>query len=242
VAIVRTPHLTTSISANRGSADVRYFPPTLEISGKGFATRRLEAAGDTVELGLPKRRSRTASTPSVPGAPLRALLSTVRPDAVRGLVPAGADAVPLLPGLPPRPGVPPVPADTPESAHRRPDSNRSGVDLLRITIGDVRQAAAGHAVAARAVSVHVQVIAAPSAAGRGGLVLDLDIGVLEAAAVAPDPGTAGGAGVPPDAAGGGTGALPVTGSSMDLTLLAGGVLLVAGSVFLWFGLRKRPRV
>ena len=241
VAIVRTPHLTTSISANGGSADVRYFPPTLEISGKGFATRRLEAAGDTVELALPKRATRTESAPSVPGQPLRALLSTVRPDALRGLLPAGADAVPLLPGLPPRPGVPPVPADTPESAGRGAQATRSRVDLLRISIGDVRQASAGHAVAARAVSVRVQVIAGPSSAGRGGVVLDLDLGALAAAAVAPDPGTAGGSGVRADAAGGTTGGLPVTGSSVDLTLLAGSVLLVSGSVFLWFGLRKRPR-
>ncbi len=242
VAVVRTPHLTTSISANGGSADVRYFPPTLEISGKGFATRRLEAAGDTVELALPKKgRTRTESAPSVPGEPLRALLSTVRPEAVRGLLPAGADAAPLLPGLPPRPGVPPVPADTSESADAGPDGAGSGEDVLRISIGDVRQASAGHAVAARAVAVHVQVIARPSSAGRGGVVLDLDLGVLEAAAVAPDPGTAGGAGVRTGAAGGATGALPVTGSSVDLTLLAGSVLLITGSVFLWFGLRKRPR-
>ena len=243
VAVVHTPHLTTSISANGGSADVRYFPPTLEISGKGFATRRLEAAGDTVELVLPKVKARTESAPSVPGEPLRALLSTVRPDAVRGLLPAGADAVPLLRGLPPRPGVPPVPADTPESAEPGPDGAGSGraEDVLRISIGDVRQASAGHAVAARAVSVQVQIIAGRSSAGRGGVVLDLDLGVLEAAAVAPDPGTAGGAGVSAAAAGGATGGLPVTGSSVDLTLLAGSILLIAGSVFLWLGLRKRPR-
>ncbi len=243
VAVVRTPHLTASISASRGSADVRYFPPTLEISGRGFATRRLEAAGDLVEFALPKGRARTESAPSVPGEPLRALLSTVRPGAVRGLLPAGTATDPLLPGLPPRPGVPPLPAGTPESVDPRPDGGGSGgaEDVLRISIGDVRQAAAGHAVAARAVSVHVQIIARRSSAGRGGVVLDADLGVLEAAAVAPDPGTAGGAGVQPGASGDTGGRLPVTGSSVDLTLFAGSILLVTGSVFLWFGLRKRPR-
>jgi hypothetical protein len=241
VSVVRPPQLTTSISANEGSAEVRYTPASLRVSGEGFATRRLDTAGDTIEVALPRTGERTESTTSAPGDPLGRLLAGLKPGALGGLTGDGQDAV-TLPGLPERPGIPVVPGD-PESVQ---DPDMADADqMLRITLGEVRQAAAGHAVAARVKAVHVQVIAGRPAAGTssggtGGVVLDMDLGVLEAAAVAPDPGTAGGAGAAGDATGAG-GGLPVTGSRVDLTLIAGAALLVAGGGFLWFGLRRQRR-
>jgi hypothetical protein len=235
VTMVEPPHLQTSISASGGSAEVRYSPPTLEVSGQGFATQRLDAPGDAVELAL-GRDGRTESVPAVPGEPLRKLLAAVPTGALSGLI-GGNATKPDLPGLPERPGVPTVPGGRTE-ADDEPDNAGGAGEMVRISIGDVRQAAAGHAVAARAIAVHVQVVAGPSASGPGGVVLDLDLGVLEAAAVAPDPGTDGGAGAQADAAGdgGAGGRLPVTGPGVDRMVLAGGALLIIGAAFLWVGL------
>jgi LPXTG-motif cell wall-anchored protein len=237
LTVVRAPTLATSISANEGSADVQYAPPVLQVSGPGIATRRLDTPGDVVEVPLTRGERRSESAPGGPGDPLRALLATVRPDALTGLLSGGA-ADPDLPGLPARPGVPALPGGDPESDGT--DDETGGQQLIRVSIGDVRQAAAGHAIAARAVTMSVQLIAGPSAQGPGGVVLDLDLGVLEAAAVAPDPGTAGGAGIRAEPVGaGGGGGLPVTGARTYLTVLAGAALLLAGAAFLWFGLRRR---
>jgi hypothetical protein len=245
VRIVRAPSLTTSISANDGSTDVRYVPAVLEVSGAGFATRRLETPGDQLDVALPAAGRRPESTPSVAGDPLRTLLSGVRPGALFGLAPGAAHATDL-PGLPPRPGVPSLGDGDTES-----DATVGDQSTLRIWIGGLRQAVSGHAVAARAVAVRVQIVAGTPKQDRGGagygsrlggVILDLDVGVLATASVAPDPGMAGGsgAGAQADAAAGtGGGGLPVTGHRIDLTVLLGGALLVGGFGFLVFGLRRR---
>jgi hypothetical protein len=244
VTVVRPPQLITSISANEGSAEVRYTPASLRVSGQGFATRRLDTPGDTIEVALPRTGERTESTTTVPGDPLGRLLASLAPGALRGLVADDPDAV-TLPGLPDRPGIPVVPGD-PESGEQDDPDTTDADQMVRITLGEVRQASAGHAVAARVRAVHVQLIAGRPVAGSpsgatGGVVLDMDLGVLEAAAVAPDPGTAGGAAAANGDAAGAGGGLPVTGSRVDLTLIAGAALLVAGGGFLWFGLRKHRR-
>jgi hypothetical protein len=247
VQVVRAPQLRTSISPNEGSAEVRYTPASLRVSGQGFATRTLDTPGDTIEVALPRAGERTESATTVPGDPLGRLLASVGPGALRGLLSDEEDPV-TLPGLPDRPGIPTVPGDA-ESTEPGDTDMTDADQLLRITLGDVRQASEGHAVAARAKAVHIQLIAARStgsagsgsaAGGPGGVVLDLDLGVLAAAAVAPDPGTAGGAGASVAAAGSG-GGLPVTGPRIDLTLLAGAALLITGGGFLWFGLRREHR-
>jgi hypothetical protein len=257
LTVVRAPALATSISANEGSADVQYTPPVLQVAGEGFATRRLDTPGDVVEMALPENGQpengqlengqpehggATESGPTVPGDPLGGLLSTVPAGALGGLLSGTAGGLDL-PGLPARPGIPALPGGDAESDDADTDDGvGGGQGMLRVSIGDVRQAAVGHAIAARAVTVSVQIVAGASAAGPGGVVLDLDLGVLEAAAVAPEPGTAGGAATQLDGTGGTGGGLPITGARIDLTLLAGGALLVAGSAFLWFGLRGRRRI
>jgi hypothetical protein len=253
VRVVRAPRLTTSISANDGSADVRYTPPVLQVSGQGFTTRRLDTPGDQLELALQNDPPRTESASAVPGDPLRTVLSALRPGALLGLAAGGSGAPggltadsdgPDLPGLPPRPGVPELTGTTAEPQDADDDP------VVRISVGEVHQAVSGHAVAARVVSVHIQIVAGPTSGGptgkgsgsAGGTVLDLDVGTLEAAAVAPDPGMAGGVAAQGDAVDGGVGGagggLPVTGSRIDLMVYAGGALLIGGIVFLVFGLRR----
>jgi uncharacterized membrane protein YgcG len=252
--------LAATISAD-GGAEIRYVPAVVEVSGAGFGTRRLDSAGDEVTVVLGGGQPSTEAAPAVPGDPLGGLLARLPLGTWRPVPPA----TPLtLPGLAPRPGVPPL-----RAPGSRPAEIAGPDAVLRISLGDVQQAMAGHAVAARATAVHVEIHAGSTdrtAAGgpaRGGVVLDLDVGVLEVVAVAPEPaGTGGG-----DAAGGGTGGgastagggastadggastadggastadggLPVTGPRVDLVVAGGVLLLVMGFVFLMFGLRR----
>jgi hypothetical protein len=110
---------------------------------------------------------------------------------------------------------------------------------VRISLGDVRQAGSGHAIAARATAIHITIARGPDrqAYGNGaGLLLDLDVGTLEVAAVTPEP--AGGDSGP---VAGTAGGLPITGPRIDLVALAGIALLIAGCAALVFGLRLRSR-
>ena len=243
VTVRRSPTLAATISAE-GGAEIRYVPAVVEVSGAGFHTRRLDSAGDEVTVALGGGQPSTEAAPAVPGDPLGGLLARLPLGTWRPVPPA----TPLtLPGLAPRPGVPPLGA-----SGSRPPEITGPQAVLRISLGDVRQAMAGHAVAARATAVHVEIHAGSTdrtAAGgpaRGGVVLDLDVGVLEVAAVAPEPAGTGGGG---DAAGGGGSAadggasavdvgLPVTGPRVDLVIAGGVLLLVMGFVFLMFGLRR----
>ena len=120
---------------------------------------------------------------------------------------------------------------------------------LRISLGDVRQAMSGHAVAARATTIKIALTrGSPSdqtkdgyghgAPNRSGVVMDLDVGVLEAAAVAPEPLPGG----VDDATSGQGGGLPITGPRVDFLAIAGVALLVLGAAAMVFGMRRgRPR-
>jgi hypothetical protein len=120
---------------------------------------------------------------------------------------------------------------------------------LRISLGDVRQAMSGHAVAARATTIKIALTQGPpsdqtkngyghSAPNRSGVVMDLDVGVLEAAAVAPEPLR----GAVQDAMSGDGGGLPITGPRVDYLAIAGVALLVLGAAATVFGMRRgRPR-
>ncbi|MFI7539713.1 hypothetical protein [Actinoplanes sp. NPDC049599] len=146
---------------------------------------------------------------------------------------AGPLPVPVIPGVPPLAtdsGTEAAPADGPGTT-------------VKISLGDVRQAVSGHAIAAKATAMTIVIAKGPdrqayadSATNRTGLVLDLDMGLLEAAAVAPEP-----AGGVSGATGGGGGGLPITGPRVDVLALTGVALLIAGAGALIFGLRGRPR-
>jgi hypothetical protein len=210
VRIERSPTLTTSM-ATAGGGDVRYVPAALEVSGTGLAPRRLDAAGEAADLTVPERES----------APAGSL--------------AGLGAGPALP-LPGVPGLPPV-ARPPAPA--RTEAAGPGT-RVRISVGDVRQATRGHAVAARATALTIRITRGEDRTRRGyghsaGVVLDLSVGVLESAAVAPERGARG----VREASAGAGGALPITGPGVDGLALAGGVLLAAGAAAALGGRRRR---
>jgi hypothetical protein len=119
---------------------------------------------------------------------------------------------------------------------------------LRISLGDVRQAMSGHAIAARATTIKIALTQGSpsdqtkdgyghSAPDRSGVVMDLDVGVLEAAAVAPEPLLGG----VQNAMSGEGGGLPITGPRVDYLAIAGFALLVLGAAATAFGMRGGRR-
>jgi hypothetical protein len=136
--------------------------------------------------------------------------------------------------LPPVPAVPPINNPSTEAA---PASGPG--TTVRVSLGDVRQAVSGHAIAAKATAIRIAITKGQNNQGYAGsgVILDLDLGLLEVAAVAPEP-AAGTAEAPP---GGVAGGLPITGPRVDLLALTGVALLIAGAAALAFGLRGRPR-
>jgi hypothetical protein len=209
VKVVRQPTLETRMSAVDGG-EVTYVPATLQVSGDGIEPATLDAAGDEVEFTV--RTSRR-----------------VRPESGRVPDMAGlGSAAPLT--LPSIPGLPAVGAAGPESAPAAGSGTR-----VRIALGDVRQATFGHAIAARASAIQVGITSSAEYAGAGTATLDLEMGVLESAAVAPEPE---GGGVSGGVSGAG-GGLPLTGPRVDLLAIAGVVLLALGAVAMVFGVRRR---
>ncbi|WP_212993679.1 hypothetical protein [Actinoplanes auranticolor] len=152
---------------------------------------------------------------------------------VGALAPVAPLPLPSLPGVPPLAGTEPGPEAVPATG---PGTT------VAISLGDVRQAVSGHAIAAKATAMTIAITKGPdrqaygdSAPNRSGAVLDLDMGLLEVAAVAPEP-----AGAASGVAGGDAGGLPITGPRVDVLALAGVALLIAGAAALIFGMRGRP--
>jgi hypothetical protein len=223
VRVLRPPTLAAVMSAGKGG-EVRYRPAVLEVSGGGVTRQRLDAAGEHVEITLRPDRHAMESAP------------------LSGLRELGAvgKAAPLP--LPPVPGLPSVSAPRTESA----PAPGSGTKL-RISIGNVRQAARGNAIAARAIAIKVTLTQAAADDGRTkqgyagrprpAVSLALGFGLLEAAAVAPE------APARFAAVSGAGGGLPITGPRLDLLALGGAGLLAAGAaaVFISVRSRRRPR-
>ncbi|MBL7260983.1 hypothetical protein [Paractinoplanes lichenicola] len=211
VRVLRAPTLEAAMSATAGGK-VAYRPAVVEVSGEGLPTKRLEAAGDHADFAL------TPNQRAMESAPLTDL---------GGLGKTGPLPVPGVPGLPP------VAAPEPESATLPAKGMR-----VRVSLGDVRHAIEGHAIAARADAIKVSVAQAAGSKDRGQdgyggkpmVSLSMSVGVLEAAAVSPE-----GPAVSP----GGGGGLPVTGPRLDRVALTGGGLLLAGIGAVLFSLRRR---
>jgi hypothetical protein len=108
---------------------------------------------------------------------------------------------------------------------------------VRIALGSVRQASKGHAIAARATAIRVTVTPGEAMDGRitkgygGTAALDLAVGLLEAAAVTPEP--------PAARAPGAAGGLPITGPGVMGLVMAGATLLLAGAAAVLVGLLHR---
>src|SRR5205823_1890868 len=108
---------------------------------------------------------------------------------------------------------------------------------LRITLGRLRQATAGHAIAAKATAITVAITQAPEDTDRYGetashrirTTVDLSIGLLEAAAVAPEPGSDRARGAVSAAGAGAGGGLPITGPPVGVLAIGGAALLATGA-------------
>ncbi|WP_067494694.1 hypothetical protein [Actinoplanes sp. TFC3] len=115
---------------------------------------------------------------------------------------------------------------------------------MTIALGDVRQASRDHAIAARATALSVTIAEGESGTrGKPGYspsrVLNFDLGVMEAAAVSPEPAGSATPGDVSDASAGAGGGLPITGPRLDVLALSGLALLVAGAAAVFLGRRSR---
>jgi LPXTG-motif cell wall-anchored protein len=223
IRVVRPATLVTSMSMSSGG-EVRYRPATIEISGSGIRTQRLNTVGDHVEISLAMRQAAESSTVG----DFDSLIGPARP----------------MP-LPAIPGLPQVGSPDPESTPAAGPGTK-----LSISLGEVRQAAKGHARAARATAIKVAVTQgeAPSGLPADGrtrpgyagkqpaVALTMGFGLLETAAMAPEP-TDDPAALPVVGATGG--GLPVTGSQAGLLALGGVGLLLTGGAAMVFGKRRR---
>ncbi|WP_436524578.1 hypothetical protein [Actinoplanes sp. HUAS TT8] len=215
VRVLRAPTLRVSMSATTGG-QVRYQPALVEVSGPGISRTRLSTGSDHVDVTVGS-------------------VGRVTEAATVQVLPSSGSPLPSIPGLPAPSGgsgggspvLESVPAD--------------GQAVVRVSLGEVRQASKGHALAARATAIKVSVVA-PSEQGRGqagyassAMVADLGIGVLEAAAVAPEQGKhAVESGVQ-------SGTLPVTGPRLAPMFVTGASLLVGGALALLLSARRRRR-
>lgn len=220
VRVLRAPTLTASI-ATGSSGEVRYRPAVIEVSGPGITTKRLETVGDVVEVSLGD------DLPAPESTSLGALSAL---DGVRSGSP--------MP-LPTVPGLPSLGAFDAESA----PAPGPGTEV-RISLGDVRQATRGNAIAARATAIKIA-ITQGSAGGRqsrqgyggkarGSVVAEVGFGLLEAAVVAPES--------TPRTVAGTTGGLPITGPQAALLAMGGLGLLVTGGVAVFLSVRRRRSV
>ncbi len=286
IRVLRAPTLLAAMPMDGGGA-VRYQPASIEVSGSGIATQRLETLGDSIELTLAPKHAAESTSPSGPGGGLSAL---------DGSAALTGSAAPLP--LPTISGLPAVDAPDDESTPAVGPGTR-----LQISLGDLRQATKGNAIAGRATAIKVAITqqepatdhssrpagygsqpkagnkrghasygskttgpsrghasydskptAGPSqghagysgkqttdpSRGHAGLgskltttSVALGFGVLEAAAMAPDPANA----APmPDISGV---SLPVTGSQAGLIGAGGLALLLVGGVAVTAGKRRR---
>lgn len=236
--IERTPVLTASIGGRDGAA-VAYRSAIVAVSGRGIDPARLDSAGDYAEITLGGRAEARSGKPG-PGRSVAEVPLSEAAKGPWGKSPAGRLSrgsrlpIPVVPGIPVITGAGDEAATVPESGSR-----------LRISLGEVRQVTSGHAVAARVTGIKILLTqaAAPGKAkgltGTGGVVLDLDVGRLEAAAVAPGSvRKAPSSGLRGAVFGGG---LPITGPRAAYFLMIGLALLVLGAALVAFGTPARLR-
>ena len=209
IEVLRSPSLRTTMSTVDGG-DVRYVPAAIRITGDGIKTTKLDAAGDSIELTFSERQTESLRLPDL-----------------------GTKTVGDLP-LPTIPGLPQLPAGEPEAA----PSPGPGTSV-KISLGRVRQATEGAAIAAKASAITVGITQggpADNGYGRGAdVALDLAIGALESAAVAPEPAH----GEVESAYAGTGGGLPVTGPGASVMVVIGGALLSSGVVAVLLSRRRR---
>jgi hypothetical protein len=229
IRVVRPPMLIAETSTKDGGR-VRYTPAVLEVSSDGMTSRRLDTTGDVMEVTL-------ADDSAASG-------TAEEPDTERTIAPLPLPISPKLPTV----------GESPESAR----IIGPGMRLL-ISLGRVRSASSGRAIAAKATAINIAITQGKSDGrtkqGYGGVLLDLDIGVLAAAAVVPAPappavgpnahGGAAGPDAPAGAAAkaavfaGDDSGLPITGPAAGAIAVCGLALLIGGGAALAATVRRR---
>ncbi|WP_143232569.1 hypothetical protein [Actinoplanes regularis] len=215
IHVLRAPILRVSMNTSEGG-EVRYQPAVIEVSGPGVPRTRLDTVRDKVDI--------TVSD-----------IGTAAESAVVPVLPSRGSLLPSIPGLPAPSG----------ETHGRAPVLESGSTkaIVRVSLGAVRQARKGHSLAARVTALRVTMVHAADSDGRRGragyepsaVVARLGFGVLEAAAVAPEPRKApGGSGVRGET-------LPVTGPRVAPMVITGAGLLVGGALAVLLGARRRRR-
>nr|WP_296071712.1 hypothetical protein [uncultured Actinoplanes sp.] len=135
--VLSQPQLTACMSAT-GTGEISYTPATIEVSGEGVPTRRLSTAGDHVDVTVS-----SLEAAAFPG------LDTLR------------KGTPLP--LPVIPGFPKISSPHLESA---PAVGPAGGTKIRISLGEVRQARKGHAIAAKATAIKVAILQSDASDSR----------------------------------------------------------------------------
>ncbi|MEV0394528.1 hypothetical protein [Polymorphospora rubra] len=252
VKVIKPPTLRVTTAGTRDSATVQYDAPILEVSAAGIASARIESPGEYVDLALPARTlglpgaraaAESGNVPLVGTNPLDGLLKDLDPDQqARTGAAAGPLAVPGVPGLPGLPELPPAGEIIGGIPERLPVLG-GDLALVRLSIGKLEQQITDQAVHANAASLRLQVLSGPPSRDANGnterrSVVDVGVGLLQAAAVAPVPAASPGPSTPPPAAGGG-GGLPVTGVNVGVLAGAGALLLAGGGGLLLAGRRRR---
>ena len=248
IEVIKPPTLAVGTAGTEESATVDYTAPILKITGPGNISQQINSPGDTVELGIPsslplvgkaQELAKAEGLPLLGDIPLDGLLGDLnKPDAT-AKADKGAMSLPGLPALPDVPDLPPA-ADiiggAPESL---PVVGSGALSLLRLTIGDVEKEVTDRAVRAEAASLRLEVLAGHQKKTKS--VIDVGLGLLSAAAVAPAPEAKP---VPPVAQppSGGGGGLPVTGVNVGVIAGVGIVLLAGGGAMLIVGRRRRISV
>lgn len=156
IRMLRAPQLTVSVPAG-GKGRVDYRPAIVEVTTKGGKTARLDTGGEYVDITLSNNLRPVESARS-------------------RLLPTGDLPLPKVPGLP-----------TLTEIENTPLPAGADGPLMRISLGAVRQATDGEAIAAAATALRITVIRKDSNPDSqpSGVVADLGIGMLQAAAVAP---------------------------------------------------------
>ncbi|MEV7228919.1 hypothetical protein AB0M79_18125 [Polymorphospora sp. NPDC051019] len=250
VKVIKPPTLRVTTAGTRDSATVQYDAPILEISAAGIASARIESPGEYVDLALPARTlglpgaraaAESGDVPLVGSNPLDGLLKELDPDQARTGAAAGPLALPGVPGLPGLPDLPPAGEIIGGIPERLPVLG-GDLALVRLSVGKLEQRITDQAVHANAASLRLQVLSGPPSRDTNGnterrSVVDVGVGLLQAAAVAPVPAASPSPSTPPPNAGGG-GGLPVTGVNVGVVAGAG-LLLLAGGGGLLVATRRR---
>jgi LPXTG-motif cell wall-anchored protein len=250
--VLQQPKLTVSADSGSGGAVV-YQPALVKVTWPGGRSKTLGTAGDSVDVSLDSptssgsrgaydfcgsRGSGSSDSSAQNERPSESTSLSGSPN-LDGLLPGAPLPVPSVPGLPSL-GVPDA-----ESA----PSASNGVSV-HISLGEARRATKDHAIAAKATAIKIAISEGctddqgTEDRGKDGygdltssLVAQMSVGLLEAAALAPDATLADNT---PATATGTSPALPITGPQAGM-IAAGGVGLLTIGVLALLASRRRRR-